>query len=346
MYDQSIYNASEQILNMLMARLGADIFDDTGRFVGALNDLAAGAESKKVKNMLRIAICDLGAFARIKSAYKRGDNFAALNIAREMSEDFLIPLEISSGVIESIAILVGFGHTLKTIAPPPTSNVPHAFSAGQTSAAHVPVSSRPDTQTAGRLTNAVHIPGSLVRYGLYDWRVLDVAGGKALLLSDRVLEKRRYHESLSNITWAESSLRRYLNGEFFNAFTRGEAELISETKLHNQPNPWFGTGGGAMTGDRIFILCIDEVLKYFGDSGTLSDKNRQNKFLVDDRYNNARKSLDAQGVSSWWWVRSPGEDRDFAACVCATGMLSVSGSIVNISGGNGGGVRPAFWLKL
>jgi hypothetical protein len=42
------------------------------------------------------------------------------------------------------------------------------------------------------LLNALLEEGT-IRFGAYDWRVLDVQDGKALLLTDKVIEKRSFH---------------------------------------------------------------------------------------------------------------------------------------------------------
>jgi len=59
--------------------------------------------------------------------------------------------------------------------------------------------------------------GGIKRLGNFDWRVLEIAGGRALLLSEKVIEIRPFanHEfSLASTNgWRESALRSYLNGE-------------------------------------------------------------------------------------------------------------------------------------
>ena len=43
----------------------------------------------------------------------------------------------------------------------------------------------------------------------------------------------------------------------------------------NPNNPWYGTSGGNATTDKVFLLSLDEVVKYFGDSGDLLNKRRK-----------------------------------------------------------------------
>ncbi|MCL2698664.1 MAG: DUF6273 domain-containing protein, partial [Oscillospiraceae bacterium] len=120
------------------------------------------------------------------------------------------------------------------------------------------------------VTSAAVTAGGTIIFGGYDWRVLEVKDGRALLLSDKVLELRPYHNTFANITWADSDIRTYLNGEFFNSFSATDRARIVQMSNTNPDNPWFGTAGGANTQDRIFLLSLDELVRYFGDADQLA----------------------------------------------------------------------------
>jgi len=181
---------------------------------------------------------------------------------------------------------------------------------------------------------------SIVRFGRYDWRVLERRNGQALLLCDKIVEEHWYHSEYVPITWEGCALRRYLNGEFYNKnFSDNEKSRISERIVINSNNPWYGTNGGGNTNDRIFLLSIEEVVRYFGDSGQFA----QGKGFITDEYNQARIAKDDQGSASWWWLRSPGHNSRRAAAVLVDGSVIVSGLRV---GSAAGVVRPALWLNL
>ena len=57
-----------------------------------------------------------------------------------------------------------------------------------------------------------------INFGKYQWRVLDIKDNAALIITDKIIEQRSYHNKYVEITWAESSLREYLNNEFYNTF--------------------------------------------------------------------------------------------------------------------------------
>ena len=185
--------------------------------------------------------------------------------------------------------------------------------------------------------------GDIVRFGANDWRVLEIKDGRALLLSDGILtETNAYNGSYTDVTWETCTLREYLNGEFYNSFSADEKARISETGLTNDNNQWYGTSGGAATVDKIFLLNLEEVVKYFGDSGQLMNRP-DNTEDIDDQYNSARIAHNDEGAASWHWLRSPGANSSSAAVVFHNGKVNVIGNDVHF---NRGGVRPALWIYL
>ena len=113
----------------------------------------------------------------------------------------------------------------------------------------------------------------------------------------------------------------------------------------------------------IFLLSIDEVLRYFGDSGlvargaTMGANKRANNAPnwpswgiyspgIHDQYSEARIAQDLGGSASWWWLRSPGYFPFLAAYVSLNGYLILFGDSAFGRVGVYGGVRPALWLYL
>ena len=168
-----------------------------------------------------------------------------------------------------------------------------------------------------------------------EWRVLEVREGKALVISERLLEYVPYHKTDANVTWKTCTLRKWMNGEFLKeAFTADEQKKIAAVTRENPKNPDYGTKGGAATKDRIFALNIDEAWKYFSSD--------------EDRIGYTTEYVHAQGFDSsdraeYWWLCSPGHLGNFAADVVNYGNVTRLGNVVN---SKGVAVRPAFWLKL
>ena len=203
--------------------------------------------------------------------------------------------------------------------------------------------------------------GDIIQFGPWDWRVLEVRGSQALILTDRVIAERAYHDTQMDVTWETSDIRRWLNGDFLAAnFTAEEQARITITTVANSDNPWFGTGGGNDTQDRVFLLSIDEVLRYFGDSGLVAQgaalghnaridqapawpNHGIYSWGIHDRYSGARIERNFSGDGSRWWLRSPGFIPESAASVDGGGILDLIGRIVSLESV---APRPALWLNL
>jgi len=209
------------------------------------------------------------------------------------------------------------------------------------------------------VSEAINSPaavGDIIQLGGFDWIVLEVENGNALVLSDKILFQMQYQIPpywsdfvTEPITWEECDLRQYLNEQFYySTFSTEEKERIIATTLKNSNNPWYGTAGGNDTTDKVFLLSIDEALHYFGDSGEM-DKQQISELVVDDQFNTERIAKTQDGEASWWWFRSPGlyfylcGHHILTATVSADGSLGVCGDYVS---NEYGGVRPALWLKL
>ena len=96
------------------------------------------------------------------------------------------------------------------------------------------------------------------------WEVLDIEDGKALIISDYVLDVMEYHKDDEDITWADCTLRTWLNNDFYEeAFTEKEQGSIDYSEIQNTDNFAFGTEGGEDTEDYVFLLSLDEVKKYY-----------------------------------------------------------------------------------
>ena len=194
---------------------------------------------------------------------------------------------------------------------------------------------------------ASHEIGSTVRFGDYNWLVLDVQADKKLLLSQELLRVDVYNNMYKPTTWEISHSRQFLNNDFYNSFNQTDKSKILTTSIYNSNNPWFGTDGGNDTTDHVFLLSIQEVVNYFGDSSQLTDKNQQTKFYINDDFNEARALIleeNDQSCATCWWLRTPGSSPNFASFITADGRISISGDFVNRTQAFNIGLRPAMWV--
>lgn len=198
--------------------------------------------------------------------------------------------------------------------------------------------------------------GDKISFGSYEWRVLEVQNNTALIITEYIIEQRAYHNAYKDITWADCSLRKYLNSEFYDKFTAAEKSRIIPVLNKNPDNQWYGTKGGTDTQDSIFLLSIEEtVCRYFGDSSSKlysPGKNQRYWFERKDKNNSKRIArLEKRKEGSWWWwLRSPGRVSIKAVYIHGDGNIGIQGNNIlkgNISDGEcKGGLRPALWLKF
>lgn len=166
-----------------------------------------------------------------------------------------------------------------------------------------------------------------------EWRVLAVEDGRALLITEKLIDCKPYNETWSNVTWKTCTLRQWLNDDFLHtAFSYGEQSKIATVTNQNPDNSSYGIKGGNETQDKIFALSIDEANNYFS-----SDEDR---IGYATSYS---KTYVWANDSSWWWLRSPGDRSLSAAYVDGVGSVSLLGYDVY---SNLFAVRPALWLEL
>ena len=191
--------------------------------------------------------------------------------------------------------------------------------------------------------------GSYVFFGSYEqdnntsngkedveWLVLAKEGDKALVISRYALDCQQYNTIHTSVTWETCSLRKWLNGTFIsNAFSSDEQNMIQTTTVTADKNPSYSTSPGNNTTDKVFLLSITEINKYFS-----SYSARQ---CQGTAYCYAQGAYKTDNGNCWWWLRSPGGISDYAAYVYDDGYVRSSGDLVTYVND---AVRPALWIDL
>lgn len=231
---------------------------------------------------------------------------------------------------------------------------------------------------AANQPSAKYHPGSFVKLGRYpqgrggqiepiQWLVLDKNGNTVFLLSRYALECKKFHNEFMCVSWRDCDLRKWLNNDFYNAaFNDDEKRIIVDSTIVTAGNPDYGTRGCGETTDKIFCLSIHEIWHYFGSSQVLKGKESENiethSWRDTERSARATPYAVKQGVAvwgddstyrnqhrewwydkCWYWLRTPGYDDNFAACVNDVGAVYGSGTIVDV---DDFAVRPAMKIKL
>ena len=197
--------------------------------------------------------------------------------------------------------------------------------------------------------------GNIIEFGSYyqddlsrktpiKWRVLEVKDGKALLISELLLDAQPYNKEFKEITWENSSIRDWLNNEFINeAFTQSEQNKINLTYIYNNDNVKYGAKGGNNTQDKIFLLSLDEVNKYLPNKNQRAIKVtqyaiKQGAWVCD--FDVCRENgFYGNGA---WWLRSPVNYQNNAPGVDDYGFIIDIGYFVDIINF---AVRPALFIN-
>lgn len=183
-----------------------------------------------------------------------------------------------------------------------------------------------------------------------EWRVLEIKDDKALVITEYLLEPRAYNIEMEDVTWEDSSLRKWLNGDFYDkAFSAKEKSHIQTVTIQNPDNPLYGTPGGNDTEDNVFCLSLEEVQIYFADTNdrmaALTDYaiSRGASVNEDNKLENGMKT-------GWWWLRTPASSANRAAEVDCFGNIDTVINDDRVDGclvfSEGISVRPAVWITL
>ncbi len=170
--------------------------------------------------------------------------------------------------------------------------------------------------------------GDVVVFGDIRWYVTAKTETGYTLLSEKPVIKQAFRKSGYGIftsKWEDSTVRVWLNEEFYNTFTEEEKELIVKTHNVTADSTEYGTDGGNDTDDYIYLLSVEEA-------NALDNSVRKCGSWYE---------LDYQ----WWWLRSPGVNADYVTYVGKheDGVIDPHG---DIAGNDYGAVRPALNIRI
>ena len=197
--------------------------------------------------------------------------------------------------------------------------------------------------------------GDKVSFGTYEqngdtattdaivWEVLKVEGGKATLISEKVLDKVLYYDfeystaaNAGATAWDASDLRAWLNGTFKASFTEAELGYMVSSVLENPANGLTGAGGCADTTDLIYVLSSAELKELIPNA--LDRKAEPTDVAVANGV-----YVDAQSGCADWWLRDVGETANQAKNVYYYGGIDTMGKLVK---SDYVGVRPVITVDI
>ena len=168
------------------------------------------------------------------------------------------------------------------------------------------------------------------------WRVLSNDGQKALLVSDKILDFKHYHNVSAEVSWATCDLRNWLNNTFYNkAFNTTEKSVIKKETIQ--------TAGSVDTQDNVFLLSSNEAQSLFSND---NDRRAQTTYFA------RHVEVDGLQVNGYYnfytkyWLRSQADgDPLYADLVSDTGNVSTLGHEVEDTWYECA-VRPAIYINL
>ena len=170
-----------------------------------------------------------------------------------------------------------------------------------------------------------------------EWLVLEKENNRVLVISRYALDCQPYNKEPTAVTWEDCSLRKWLNDDFVKtAFNNMEQGMILTATVSADKNPDCSTYPGKATQDKVFLLSILEVNKYFASDAAEKCKNTA---YVEKQ---GAQTLENGGFGLWW-LRSPGDGQKFAAFVGNNGGVETYGLRVSA---DFVAVRPALWIDL
>ena len=216
----------------------------------------------------------------------------------------------------------------------------------------------------GSASACVPAAGDTVLFGSYvqsggcsgcepiEWTVLDEHDGLLLLISRTGLETGPYNSKKQRATWAESSLRQWLNSDFVSeAFTDAEQCAIAVTTVSTPAGSFISPATGEKiniaassdTQDMVFLLSVSQVQAYFPKESRRRAPN--NAYLLDKPESGMPYPAEGDPCDFTygnWWLRDVRKDKGIKSGfhVKSYGAIASAGQ-VNLKRYV---IRPAIWV--
>lgn len=171
------------------------------------------------------------------------------------------------------------------------------------------------------------------------WKVLDVKGNKALIITEKCIEAKLFNDTQEKVTWEDCSLRKWLNNEFYSfAFSDEEQERILLSEIVSEDTSLLCAMGGTsfVTKDKVFVLSVQEAHKYF-------DADESRRAIVTERAKLNGADYDVFQGNGRWWLRTTFKDVGVAYAILFLGRVGDFGYPVSDEDGC---IRPCMWINI
>lgn len=182
------------------------------------------------------------------------------------------------------------------------------------------------------------------------WTVVDVSDGVAVLLCDRILDCLPF-DSNGGSAWDTSTIRTFLNGDFYNnVFNAEEKKTIAKKTTKTEENSEYGTKYGNDCADYVTIPSIQDFKGYMTKVEDKAHAKATDYALgkgLNEYTKTVKKDINGEKVSvelkgSWFWLRSAGFTKGFVSVCYSDGDISYGGQESDITLG----IRPVIKINL
>lgn len=188
------------------------------------------------------------------------------------------------------------------------------------------------------------------KYEPIKWKILKRSATEAVVISDVIIDNLQYNARYVNDTWSGSTIREWLNGDFYNNyFSQGDKDIIKESALTNSENSLTHVSSGSATTDKIYLPAESDL------SGTTGNNYGFKKGPTDaDSARMVKSSTYAKAMGAYaetnknigygkYWTRTQGDFSFCAAFVESSGEINMDGDLARQSVK---GIRPMVLVDI
>ncbi len=161
------------------------------------------------------------------------------------------------------------------------------------------------------------------------WLVLERKDDSVLVVSEKLLDYLPY----GGEEWADSSLRTWLNGEFYDK----SFSVEQKARILSAEVTALGDESSADTEDKVFLLSAADTYNYFSD---IEARKAGYSGWAERKYSDSVQTTYATSESRAWWLRDTSYRQYNIKNIGSDGVLG------GIKYDESSGVRPAMWIDL
>lgn len=171
--------------------------------------------------------------------------------------------------------------------------------------------------------------GDIISFGNYDqmpieWVVLERKDNTLILISKDILAFKPFHDKPGGSYWPKSSIRKWLNSDFFTSAFKNDEQKAIKTVNHKSTIESDDGPRTLQSNDRVFLLDRSEAKRYFSLYDYLGNITSDYEYAdVTVKFRDAAATYSANRSKSWhylsypWWLRTSVSWENFTSYINA-----------------------------